>query len=223
MKKLVYIAFIALLCACSSNKNSRSVLFGNIAKEINDYQAKQKELTIGGDSIEDKSKMAEMIKESDKLNEKFLPKIQKAVEKENGQELEIDVNTREMEITEPICIYFTKPLEVIHDGFWEDMKFNLQANFHGSIKTVSNFQIGDGVKLSEMGKMQLVQPVSLIGYDSANNEIFHSLIGYFPVTSNDSLTYITKGSQMIWLPLNYDNSLSADYVKLDKLKIIIDK
>ena len=222
MKKLVYIAFLALLCACSSNKNSRSVLFGNIAKEINDYQAKQKELTIGGDSIEDKSKMAEMIKESDKLNEKFLPKIQKAVEKENGQELEIDVNTREMEITEPICIYFTKPLEVIHDGFWEDMKFILQATFQGKIETIEDLPLGEGIKIPEGKNIELVQPVALTGYDSSNNEIYKCKIGYLPATVNDSATFIPKGSEILWLPLDYDNSLSSVYVRMDKLKVVID-
>lgn len=222
MKKLFYFAILAILCACGSDKDSRSILFGSIAKDINEYQTKQKEIAFEGDTIGGKTRMAEIIKKSDKLNEKFLPKIQKSVEKINGQQLQIEVNPNQLKVVEPICMYFNKPLEVAYDGFWEDLKFILQANFYGKIETISDLPLSDGVKLPEGNKIQLVQPVVLAGYDSSNIEIYKSKIGYLPAEVNDSVTFIPRGSEILWLPLNYDNSLSEVYVRLDKLKIVID-
>lgn len=222
MKKLVYFAILAMLCACGSDKDSKSILFGNIAKEINEYQAKQKEIALVGDTIGGKSQMAEIIKESDKLNEKFLPKIQKSVEKINGQQLPIEVNPNQFKIEGPICMYFNKPLEVTNDGFWEDMKFILQATFHGKIETIEDLPLGEGIKIPEGKNIELVQPVALTGYDSSNNEIYKCKIGYLPATVNDSVSFIPKGSEILWLPLDYDNSLSSVYVRMDKLKVVID-
>ena len=190
---------ILILSSCSGSE--KSMLFGSLPAKYAELKEERAKLDEKAKNIKTEEEKAEIIKKGKKLEEKWIPKLERAATKLDGKDIPLAEGV--FKVTSPISLTFEK---LKNHSLEPIFKINGSAVTNEAIKienTFSQYRI-----------------VYIAGYDAEGNEVYKSQVGkiYGEVTKN--VLEIPAGTPVEFSTLTFNSSLVDKYPEAKTLKLI---
>lgn len=199
------VALMPMLLSCSggSGSSSESPLFGSLPGVYAKFQTEKDKIKEEAKNIKSEAEKAELIKKSEKMEEKWSAKIEESAKALDGKPIELAES--DIKVTQPLSLQF--------DGF-SSGKSDLLPKFrvNGSAETASDINT-DGVYVG------VSESVYIVGYNSEGTEVYKIKVGFVPSENVDGKAVVKAGTPISFDVVHFSSKYLEDYEAAKTLKL----
>lgn len=196
---LMAFAFMLILSSCSGS--DKSMLFGSLPSKYSELKSQRDQLEEKAKNVKTEEEKAEIIKKSQKLDEKWTPRIEKAATKLDGKEIDITDDT--FKVTSPISLTFEKLSSRTLEPIFK---------INGSAETAEAITLENTINPSLL--------VYIAGYDAEGNKLYSIKVGRITGEVEGTTVTIPAGTPIDFSNLTFAGAYVDKYPETKTLKFI---
>lgn len=199
-------ALVPMLFSCSGGSGSSSSaasLFGSLPGVYEQYQAEKDQLSEEAKNIKSEADKKKLIEKSEKMQEKWGPKIEESAKALDGKPIEFAES--DVKITEPLSLEF--------DGFTSSKSdFLPKFKVNGAAETASEINT-EAVYLSS------TEQVYIVGYNAEGEQVYKVKAGFVSAENVDGKAVVKAAEPVTFTSVCFSAKEVADYSAAKTLKL----